>query len=287
MRTASWDSGDPEMYFDNPNLRWGDPAYLLEPGDPGYIPPIPVINQPKKRSKHMTRNTYFPPRQADQVLWLANFKDKLATYATALGLAPAQVTAAAADCGWVQYVLELWLPDVRAWSLACTDAAIAVQSGTGADPVTLPVFTAAALPTGVTAQAPGALTRVFALVQIIKNSGKCTDAIASDLQIVGSEALPPDLGQVQPILKPSVSGSEVLVKWGWEGQSRWLSSCEILVDRSDAKGFVLLTIDTTPNYTDTQPFPALKTIWSYKAIYRADDAQVGQWSQPVSVTVGG
>jgi hypothetical protein len=36
MRTAYWDSGEPEMYFDNPNLRWGDPAYLLEPGDPGY-----------------------------------------------------------------------------------------------------------------------------------------------------------------------------------------------------------------------------------------------------------
>ena len=59
------------------------------------------------------------------------------------------------------------------------------------------------------------------------------------------------------------------------------------MDRSDTHGFVLLTIDTTPNYTDTQPWPTAKTIWTYKAIYRADDAQVGHWSQPVSVTVGG
>ena len=59
------------------------------------------------------------------------------------------------------------------------------------------------------------------------------------------------------------------------------------VGRGDGKGFVLLTVDTTPNYVDTQPFPAAKTVWSYKAIYRADDAQVGQWSQPVSVAVGG
>jgi hypothetical protein len=236
----------------------------------------------------MTRQDYFPTRQANQVLWVANFKDKLPTYGTTpLGLAAGQITAAVADCGWVQYVLELWLPDVRAWAPACTDAAIAVQTGTGADPVTLPVFTAVALPTGVTAQLPGALTRIFALVQIIKSSGKCTDAIASDLQIVGSEAVAPDLTQVQPILKPSVSGSEVLVKWGWNGLSGWLSSCEILVDRGDGKGFVLLTVDTTPNYTDTQPFPATKTIWTYKAIFRADDAQVGRWSQPVSVTVGG
>jgi hypothetical protein len=38
-------------------------------------------------------------------------------------------------------------------------------------------------------------------------------------------------------------------------------------------GFVLLTIDTTPNYTDTQPWPTMKTIWTYKAIYRAADFQ--------------
>jgi hypothetical protein len=60
-----------------------------------------------------------------------------------------------------------------------------------------------------------------------------------------------------------------------------------LCSKPDTHGSVLLTIDTTPNYTDTQPWPTAKTIWTYKAIYRADDAQVGHWSQPVSVTVGG
>jgi hypothetical protein len=59
------------------------------------------------------------------------------------------------------------------------------------------------------------------------------------------------------------------------------------VDRGDGKGFTLLTIDTTPNYTDTQSFPAGKSVWTYKAIYRVDDATVGIWSTPVSVPVGG
>ncbi len=40
-------------------------------------------------------------------------------------------------------------------------------------------------------------------------------------------------------------------------------------------------------YHDTQPFPATRTVWTYKAIYRAHDAQVGRWSQTVSVVVGG
>ena len=64
-------------------------------------------------------------------------------------------------------------------------------------------------------------------------------------------------------------------------------SCEIQVHRGDGHGFGLVTIDTTPNYVDTHPFPTAKTVWTYRAIYRGDDAQVGQWSQAVSVAVGG
>ena len=65
-----------------------------------------------------------------------------------------------------------------------------------------------------------------------------------------------------------------------------LDICEIRVDRADDHGFVLLTYDTTPGYTDTQAFPAAPVKWTYKAIYRVGDAQVGLWSLPVSVTVG-
>ena len=59
------------------------------------------------------------------------------------------------------------------------------------------------------------------------------------------------------------------------------------MDRGDGKGFGLLTFDTTPGYTDTQPFPAVPAKWTYRAIYRVGDSPVGQWSSPVSVTVGG
>ena len=76
-----------------------------------------------------------------------------------------------------------------------------------------------------------------------------------------------------------------MVKWNWAGYAAFLSSCEIWVDRGDGKGFVFLTIDTTPGYTDTQAFPAALTKWSYKAVYRMDEQQYGLWSQPVSITV--
>ncbi len=49
----------------------------------------------------------------------------------------------------------------------------------------------------------------------------------------------------------------------------------------------LLTHDSTPNDIDTAPFPSAPAKWTYKAIYRVGDTQVGQWSAEVSVTVGG
>jgi hypothetical protein len=286
MRTAYWDSGDPEMYFDNPNLRWGSPAYLLEPGDPGYVPPFPSGNETSKtKKKHMKHQDYYPGRVAEQIAWLQNFADKLPGRATALGLAPALVIALVADALWLAYVLQNWLDAVRAFSLGCTQTALAVQTGTGSAAVALNTFTAPALPTGVTPQLPGSLNRIFTAVQDIKNGHKCTDAIAAELGIVGSADAGPDLTTVQPVITAKISGSEVALKWGWQGNGAFLDACEIVVDRNDGKGYVPLTIDTTPNYNDTTPFPTAKAIWTYKAIYRLEDKQVGLWSQSVSVTV--
>ncbi len=67
----------------------------------------------------------------------------------------------------------------------------------------------------------------------------------------------------------------------------FLDQCELQVDRAGGKGFIVLTFDTTPGYTDTTPFPAALTKWKYRDIYRVDDHQVGQWSAEVSVNVGG
>ena len=233
----------------------------------------------------MKRNTYYPARQADQIVWLTNFANKLPPLTTTLGLTTGQSVEATLDCNWLIYVLQAWLPAGRAWALAITDAAADSQTGDGTALMVLPVFAAPALPTGIVPTNTGALTRIFALVQAIKDSGKCSDTNATNLGIVGSAQIAPDLTTVQPVIAVSVMGNQVNVKWGWGGNGAYLDSCEIQVDRADGKGFVLLTIDTTPGYTDTQPFPATSVKWTYKAIYRVNDGQVGLWSQPASVTV--
>jgi hypothetical protein len=286
MRIATWDSGDPEMYFDNPNLIWGSPSMLLEPGDVGYTPPFSSVNKLKTKTKTMKKNNFFPMRQGDQITWFTNFGGKIAGHAAALGLSPAQIAAIVADCLWMVYVLKDWLPATRKWSLSCTDALIEAQSGSGTAVQVLPVFTAPALVAPTVAVLPGAQARIFTAVQAIKEGGKCTPAIGDDLGILGSDKLPPDLTGVQPVIDASISGHQVFIKWGWGGLGAYLDMCELQVDRNDGKGFVLLAYDTTPGYTDTQPFPAVKTIWTYRAIYHVGEAQVGVWSNAVSLPVG-
>jgi hypothetical protein len=52
----------------------------------------------------------------------------------------------------------------------------------------------------------------------------------------------------------------VNVAWDWSGFSAFLDICEIQVDRTGAgTTFGPLAFDTTPGYTDTEPFPATPT----------------------------
>ena len=64
----------------------------------------------------------------------------------------------------------------------------------------------------------------------------------------------------------------------------------IEIDRGDGKGWVNLAVDMKPNFTDDlSPFPAAghSVLWTYRAIYLLNDADFGQWSDPVSVSVAG
>ena len=232
----------------------------------------------------MKHNTWYPMRQGDQINWHVNWINKLPNWATALGLSPAQLAAAIADSLWLIYVLQAWLGAVRAFSLGATDSVTEAQTGTGNAPMVLPPFTAPALPAGGTPVNPGALTRTFALVQLLRDGGKLTEAMASDLGLTGSEAAEPDYASLIPVLKLSRTPTAVNIGWTWGGNAAFLDMIELQVDRGT--GWQQLAFDTTPGYTDSFTQPATATQWKYRAIYRVDDHQVGQWSREVSIMVG-
>jgi hypothetical protein len=289
MKPLKWNAINPftgkPFVYDDPNVRWG---FYLEPGDPGFVPyPASPSANPKPKPKRMKHQVYYPTSVANAIIWLTNFANKLGGYATPLGLDNATVTAAVADARWLVYVLGTWLPAARAWNQSCTAAANNAQSGDGSVLCALPAFAAPALPAGVAAVNNGALNRIFALVQTIKDSNGYDDSIGQDLQIIGSQAVAPDMNAVQPLFDVVVRGNFVMIDWDWGGNAAFLDMIRIEKDSSDGKGFQFLATDTTPGYTDTTPFPATPTKWTYRAIYMVGDAQVGVWSAPVSVIVGG
>jgi hypothetical protein len=212
------------------------------------------------------------------------FKLNIGSYAAVLGLSAGQISAQAADASYWDYNLKCL--DVMAKGAQQWTAWKNLERGGGTPPASGAPVVPPAFPVSVPAVAPGIEARFRALCQLIKANSNYNSAIGQALGIEGAEQTGPDLTTIQPIIDAVISGNHVNVKWGWGGNSAYLDICELQVDRGDGKGFVLLAFDTTPNYTDTQPFPATPTKWTYRAIYRVGDAQVGVWSLPVSVTVG-
>jgi len=294
MKPLHWDAINPitgqPFAWNDPNLRWG---FYLEPGDPGFVPYGTIPSPQPHKPKRMKRQNYYPTATARQVEWLQNLANKLAGHAPGLGVSVAECAAAIAAARWLIYVLGSWLPAVRAWQKSCTDAAEQAQTGTTGAVLALPVFTAPPLPgpsgtlPAVVPVADGALALIFDLVGEIKQSDTKTDAILTDLGVIGAQETAPDYATLQAILTATISGSHANLGWDWQGNGKFLDQIELQVDRADAKGFRILAFDTTPGYTDTTPFPATPTVWKYRAIYRVNDAQVGQWSATVSATVGG
>ena len=230
----------------------------------------------------MAKSDYI--RTADQAFsaQLQTFKNAIGSYATLLDVSAADISAQAADADYFAYVLaaqQLMHNGSRQW----TSWKILQREGGDPPPTGAPV--PPTFPTAVPPVAPGIEPRFRSLVKRIKAHPSYNAAMGAALGIEGSEQSGPDLTTIQPNIRAEVSGTYVLVEWGWGGHSEALDMCEIEVDRG--QGFVLLAMDTTPRYVDTTPFPAAPTKWTYRAIYRVGDQRVGQWSKPVSVTVGG
>jgi hypothetical protein len=132
--------------------------------------------------------------------------------------------------------------------------------------------------------APGIIPRLTSFVSWLKAQPKYTEAIGQDLWLVGAKQVI-DPTTWKPIPAIQTLGGHPVIAWT-KGKA---TALEIWVDRNDGNGFVLLTISTSPPTTDNSPLPApgASAVWKYKAIYRQRDDQVGQWSDVVSVTVGG
>ncbi len=232
----------------------------------------------------MAKEDFIKQNDTEFSAQLITFKNVIADYTGVLALAPAAVTEQGADADYFAWCLQFHELMRNSAQQASTWKSLIRRGGTPPDtgaPV-VPKFPAA--PPVVP---PGIETRFRALCQQCKAASGYNESIGEALGIVGPEQTGPDYANLKPPIKATVNGTSVDIDWNWSGYRAFLSMCEIQVDRDDTAGWVLLAMDTTPGYTDTQPFPAKPAKWQYRAIYHAGDIRVGNWSNPVSVMVGG
>jgi hypothetical protein len=231
------------------------------------------------------KGKWFPGGHSQQVIWYTTFANEIVLLGPGLSLSAELIASLVADCRWMIYMLQAWVPATRNFSTTGTDTLTEAQSGDTTILMVLPLFVPPPLPNGAVPVNCGAQDRIFATVQDIKNSGKCSDKDAATLGIVGSDLPGPDYTVLQPVFIVSIVNGQVFIKWNFGGYAAYLDAFELQVDRNDGKGFVPLVIDPSPGYTDTQAFPAVRTVWTYRGIFQVDVARVGLWSQPVSIAV--
>ncbi len=244
---------------------------------PGYFQP-----QHKTTTNRMKRQFYFPTRISEQVNWLGNFADKLPGYATPLGLDAPTVTAAVADAVWGKYVLGLWLTDVRSFTPATTDAVDEALSGTGASAIAMPAFTPPTPPAGVTAQPPGLLTRLFALVAKCKLASGYTEAIGTDLGVVGAAETPKDVPKLRVEVSQGLTGQIATLKF-----FKYTHQGVSIESQRGAGGYEFLAIDTESPYVDDRPLAVAgqPEMRSYRMRFWDKGTPNGPWTDPVTVTL--
>jgi hypothetical protein len=226
----------------------------------------------------MPKNYYLPPEDAARGPWLNNLATKLPTYAATLGLTAEEITSVGADNVFWAYVYDArnqFNQFAKDWTAYKNAARGGVTLGD--------VPTAPTLPDAPTLVQPDIFGRIAALVARIKAHPGYTEAIGHDLGIIGDEQTIDPAG-MKPVLKLTLQAGRPNVGWRKQG----MGSLEIHVDRGSGT-FAYLATDTVPDYLDTAPLPApgSSAVWKYKAIYRLNDDQVGQWSDVASISVMG
>ncbi len=229
--------------------------------------------------------TVRPHSEVELSPWFTNLGVGLGKYGAILGLSPAEITDAQANCAFGAAVLGIQgslgeftqgMTRFKNAALYATEACTAWPAGYTMPQGLAPVSHAGVVPL------------LTLLIARIKKHPAYRKQMGEEMGIEGPDqtVTPADLATMKPLLKVVMeAGGHPNVKWKKAG----MDGIEIWVDRGDGKGSVFLAIDTIPDYLDTYalPAPGVGAVWKYKAIYRLSDAQSGQWSDEVKVSVMG
>ena len=236
-------------------------------------------------------------KQAQQPEWLTTFAIKLLERGAEVPLATTIIAAAVADALYLAHAIGLWLTAVRDFGPNGTAALEVLAGGSGNAPFALPGFTAPPLPAAsaplpaVVPVTPGALDRIFKLVQVIKSSTGYTNDIGLALGVVGSASpVPGPADKPSPVVKVEAGATNTdpqraritYKKHGHMGAA-------VYGHRGSGAGALeFLGVNTTGVFLDERPLlvAGQPEVRQYELRFWDKGAEVGEPSDTVTVTVG-
>jgi len=232
----------------------------------------------------MTRQDYYPVMVSAQVLWLQHFADTLPQYIGVLAIEESRLRDGIADARWLAYVVGPWRAELRHIAPAGTAAIEQAQTGTGNDPMQLPVYQLPPLPGGVVPRPAGALKRLFKLVHTIKHVAGYNESVGRMLDILpkkdtGEHTTPTFSIKVLPA-SPNQKVAIRSSKHGHDGA--------FIESRRGGGDWEKLAISMTHLCEDKRPLlvPGQPELRDYRLRFWDDGKPNGDWTDVATVTVG-
>ncbi len=226
-----------------------------------------------------------PTTDQDRMKQLDRAAQKAPSYATLLNLSPAMLAERTADAAAFRYTMAIII-SIATGGKDWTAFKKLIFGGPDSGAV-IPFPVAIDFATPVPAIKAGISKRFSNFAAYCKLQPGCTENVAIDLGIVSTGKAAVNLDLVQPVIKLIKRPDGIFIDWTWNGLADEVDTIELHVDRSDGQGDRLMIVDSTPGYLDATAFPGALTKWTYKGIWRIGETQVGLWSNPVSIVVGG
>jgi hypothetical protein len=234
----------------------------------------------KKQNIMNTKSSYLPNSDSERVVWLNNFSVKIGTYASTVGVTPAEVTAVHNDSAFYQYIVNM-LDSYKQSLNNITSYKNLLKHSAGTEHLgAIPAApTLSAAPTAVT---EGVFDRISKLAQRIKASLNYTESIGNDLGIIAPISTI-DLTTLKPDLIIKLDAGRPHIKCA-KGVS---DGIDLYVDRKDGTGFVLIGRLLKTDFIDTANLPAATPLaeWDYKAMFFIGNDNVGLMSAVESIVV--
>ena len=252
----------------------------------GYFLKVYYIELTIINLNNMSKTIYYLPNgDAQRGTWLSNFSLNLVIYKTKLGLTTDQMTSVANDTKNFVYSLLL-IAASKSFDHTCITYKTSIRNGLTMENVAeIPVFTAPA-DTPVTGVKPGIFSRITALVRIIKAHPAYTEAMGTNLGIIGAErAERNNQDLLQPVFTVKIVAGKVQLKYA-KGDT---DGVRIECKRGTETEFSFLDKVSKNTFTDERKnlIPLQAEQRQYRGLYMKGDSVIGIMSDIVTIAVPG